>query len=162
MNQVPCPGRIVSELGDGFTIGVCMGSIWYFIKGAYYSVRAERIKGGLTLVSKRAPILGGSFAMWAGLFSTTSCIMVYLRGKEDPINSIVGGAATGFLLSVRGGVRRAIPHGIMGGVFLGVIEVASLLFSSYQKRQEVIMANKQLNEMKRQMERMQSMRPAMH
>jgi import inner membrane translocase subunit TIM17 len=161
MNQVPCPGRIITELGDGFSIGVVMGSLWYFIKGAYYSVRDERIKGGLVLVRKRAPILGGSFAMWAGLFSISSCCMVYLREKEDPLNSVVGGAVTGFLLSIRGGIRRAIPHGIFGGVFLGVIEVVGVLFTSYQKRQEIIQINHQMNEMKRQMERSRGMMPMM-
>ena len=157
MNQVPCPGRIVHELGDGFSIGVILGGFWYMAKGAFHSVRDERIKGGLVLIRKRAPILGGSFAMWAGLFSVSSCAMVYLREKEDPLNSVVGGAVTGFLLSIRGGIRRAIPHGIFGGIFLGVIEVVSVLFVSYNKRQEVIQQNKQMNEFKKQMERSRAM-----
>ncbi len=159
MNHIPCPGRIVTELGDGFSIGAILGTFWYLAKGAYYSVPKERIKGGLVLVRQRAPILGGAFAMWAGIFSATSCVMVYIRKKEDPINSVVGGAATGFILAIRGGVRRAIPQAIFGGIFLGVIELVSVLFISYQKRQEVIMINKQMNDFKRQMERSRSMMP---
>lgn len=160
MNHIPCPGRILTELGDGFSIGAIMGSIWYMVKGAYYSVPKERLKGGLFLVRKRAPILGGAFAMWAGLFCTTSCIMVYYRKKEDALNSIVGGAATGFILAVRGGVRRAIPHAIFGGIFLGVIELVGALFVSYSKRNEVIMMNKQLNEFKQQMNRSKNLMPS--
>lgn len=159
MNHIPCPGRIVTELGDGFSIGAILGTFWYLAKGAYYSVPKERIKGGLVLVRQRAPILGGAFAMWAGIFSATSCVMVYIRKKEDPINSVVGGAATGFILAIRGGVRRAIPQAIFGGIFLGVIELVSVLFISYQKRQEVIMINKQMNDFKRQMERSRSLMP---
>lgn len=157
MNQVPCPGRIISELGDGYSIGLVMGVIWYTMKGAYYSVKEERIRGGLTLARKRAPYLGGSFAMWTGLFATSSCTMVYLREKEDPLNSIVGGGFTGFMLAIRSGVRRAIPHGISGALFLGVIEGASIVFSSYQKRKEVIETNKKLNEFRKQMERSRKM-----
>jgi len=56
-----------------------MGTIWYFGKGAFYSVKSERFIGGLVLARKRAPILGGSFAMWAGLFSTFSCMMIHIR-----------------------------------------------------------------------------------
>lgn len=153
MNLVPCPGRIVSDLGDGFSIGVILGCMWYSIKGAYYAVRDERLKGGLVLVRKRAPILGGSFAMWAGLFGASSCMMVWLREKEDPLNSIVGGAVTGFLLAIRGGVRRALPQAVFGGIFLGVIEVVGIIFTNYQMRQQVIEANRQQNEMRRQMER---------
>ena len=159
MNHTPCPGRIISELGDGFSIGAILGSIWYMVKGSYYSVPKERLKGGLILVRKRAPILGGAFAMWAGLFCTTSCIMVYIRQKEDAINSIVGGAATGFVLAIRGGVRKAIGPAIFGGVFLGVIEVIGALFIAYNKRQEIIMANKQMNMFMTQMERSKKMIP---
>ena len=159
MNHIPCPGRIVSELGDGFSIGAVMGSLWYMGKGAFYSVPKERVKGGLLLVRKRAPILGGAFAMWAGLFCTTSCIMVYFRGKEDAINSIVGGAATGFILAIRGGVRKAIFPAIFGGVFLGVIELVGALFIAYQKKQEVIMTNKQMNMFKSQMDRSKNLMP---
>ncbi len=153
MNHIPCPGRIVTELGDGFSIGAVLGSIWYFTKGCYYSVPKERLKGGLVLVRQRAPILGGAFCMWAGIFSATSCIMVYIRKKEDPINSIVGGAATGFILAIRGGFRRALPQAIFGGLFLGVIEVVSILFMAHSKRKELIMINQQINSFKNQMER---------
>lgn len=160
MNHVPCPYRIISETGDGFSIGVVLGTIWYTIKGSYYSIRTERFKGGLVLASKRAPILGGQFAMWAGLFSATSCVMVYYRQKEDSINSVVGGAVTGFILAMRGGIRRGIGSAIFGGLFLGVIEVGSLLFSSYQKRNELIQINRQKNELKKQLERSRGLMPS--
>ena len=159
MNHIPCPGRIVNELGDGFSIGAILGSFWYMAKGSYYSVPKERIIGGLTLVRQRAPVLGGAFAMWAGIFSATSCVMVYIRKKEDPLNSVVGGAATGFILAIRGGVRRAIPQALFGGIFLGVIEIVSVLFISYQKRKEIIMINEQMNAFKRHQEKSMSFKP---
>jgi len=39
--------------------------------------------------------------MWGGCFSSIDCTLVYLRKKEDPWNSIMSGAATGAILSVR-------------------------------------------------------------
>jgi len=33
MNTVPCPGRIIVDLGEGFTTGCVLGSMWYFSKG---------------------------------------------------------------------------------------------------------------------------------
>jgi len=161
MNHVPCPGRIVSELGDGFSIGVVMGTLWYFMKGAYCSPRDERFRGGLILVRQRAPILGGSFGMWAGIYAASSCVLIYFRQKEDFVNSIVAGGATGFILSIRGGLRRAIFPAISGAVFLGVIELAGVLFMSYSKRQEVIERNERLNAFKRQMERSKGLMPNM-
>ena len=35
MNTVPCPGRIIVDLGEGFTTGCVLGSMWYFSKGNY-------------------------------------------------------------------------------------------------------------------------------
>ena len=50
----------------------------------------------------RAPVLGGSFAMWGFIFSISCCGMIAIRQREDPINSIVGGFTTGFVLAIRG------------------------------------------------------------
>ena len=54
------------------------------------------------LMKKRAPVLGGSFALWAGLFSSSECLLIHLRNKEDFINPIAGGFFTGGLLAARG------------------------------------------------------------
>ena len=46
-------------------------------------------------IRREAPRIGGSFAVWGGLFSTFDCTLVALRKKEDPWNSIAAGALTG-------------------------------------------------------------------
>ncbi len=46
-------------------------------------------------------VFAGNFAVWGGLFSAIDCGLIYVRKKEDPWNSIVSGAATGAILSVR-------------------------------------------------------------
>ena len=72
----------------------------YKIIGAYYSVRRERLRGGLLLLRSRAPILGGSFGMWACIYSLSCCTMVYIRKREDAINSVIAGFSTGFILAI--------------------------------------------------------------
>jgi import inner membrane translocase subunit TIM17 len=144
MNTIPCPGRIIVDLGDGFSTGCVLGSMWYFAKGAFYSVRRERFKGGIKLMSNRAAIVGGSFAMWACIFSITNCIMVYIRSREDPMNSIIAGFSTGFILAIRGGLRNAVRSGIIGGLLLGIIEVVMGVYSQSQKRAQVEEINKQI------------------
>ena len=49
----------------------------------------------LQAIRREAPRIGGSFAVWGGLFSTFDCTLVALRKKEDPWNSIAAGALTG-------------------------------------------------------------------
>lgn len=137
MNQIPCPARIWSDLGDGFATGCVLGSIWYFGKGAYNSVRRERFRGGIHLVRNRAPVLGGSFAMWACIFSISSCTLAHIRGHEDALNSIASGFMTGFVLSIRNGLRGGIRNGIFGAVFLGIIEGMVIFMGQYQKREEL-------------------------
>jgi import inner membrane translocase subunit TIM17 len=153
MNTVPCPGRIMIDLGDGFSTGCCLGALWYFVKGSYYAVRRERIKGGLLLLRSRAPILGGSFAMWACIFSVSSCFMVYLRQREDPINSVIAGFSTGFVLAIRGGLRNAFRSALIGGLFLGIIEGIMVILQQYQKRTQIIQENSAVIKYKKDMER---------
>lgn len=153
MNTVPCPGRIIVDLGDGFSTGCALGAIWYFIKGSYYAVRRERIKGGLMLLRSRAPILGGSFAMWACIFSVSSCIMVYIRQREDPFNSVIAGFSTGFVLAIRGGLKNAMRSAIIGGLFLGIIECLMVMHQQYQKRKQIVEENKVISKYRKEMER---------
>jgi mitochondrial import inner membrane translocase subunit TIM17 len=153
MNTVPCPGRIIIDLGDGFSTGCALGALWYFVKGSYYAVRRERIKGGLMLLRSRAPILGGSFAMWACIFSVSSCIMVYIRQREDPINSVIAGFSTGFVLAIRGGFRNAFRSAVIGGLFLGIIEGIMVIHQQWQKRKQIVEENKMITKYRREMEK---------
>jgi len=125
----PCPDRILDDIGGAFSMGAVGGSAWHFIKGMKNSPKGERLIGGTQAVRLNAPRLGGSFAVWGGLFSTFDCSMVYLRQKEDPWNSIVAGAATGGFLSLRAGARTAARSAVFGGVLLGLIEGAGIMLN---------------------------------
>jgi mitochondrial import inner membrane translocase subunit TIM17 len=35
-------------------------------------------------IKARAPVLGGNFGVWGGLFSTYDCAVKSVRQKEDP------------------------------------------------------------------------------
>lgn len=78
--------------------------------------------GGIVAVKQRAPVLGGNFAVWGGLFSTFDCILIQARGKEDPWNSITSGAITGGILAARGGPGAVVRSAVVGGVLLALIE----------------------------------------
>lgn len=107
--------------------------------------------GAFTTIKQRAPITGGNFAAWGGLFSVVDCSLAYVRQKDDPWNSIASGAVTGGLLQIRRmchiyffnielnvnhslyifteGWGPMIGSAIVGGVILGLIEGVSLLIS---------------------------------
>ena len=52
--------------------------------------------------------------MWGGLYSTFDCVLISLRDKEDPWNSIGSGAITGAILAARSGIRASIGAAIAG------------------------------------------------
>jgi len=54
----------------------------------------ERRIGALTAIKARAPVLGGNFGVWGGLFSTFDCAVKGVRKKEDPWNAIIAGFFT--------------------------------------------------------------------
>ena len=85
--------------------------------------------GGLAQARFRAPKTAVGFASWGLTFSLCECSLVALRKKEDPWNSIMSGATTGFVLALRQGRGAAITSGIVGGVFLAMIEGAGVLMN---------------------------------
>ncbi|CAN6319618.1 unnamed protein product [Urochloa humidicola] len=128
-SREPCPDRILDDVGGAFGMGAVGGSVYHFIKGAYNSPKGHRLAGGATSARMLSPRLGGSFAVWGGLFSTFDCAFVYARGKEDPWNSIAAGAATGGLLAVRQGLLSCGRSAVFGGALLALIEGAGIMLN---------------------------------
>lgn len=128
-SREPCPDRILDDVGGAFGMGAVGGSIFHFFKGLYNSPKGHRLAGGATSARMLAPRLGGSFAVWGGLFSTFDCAFVYAREKEDPWNSIAAGAATGGFLAMRQGLLASGRSAIYGGALLALIEGAGIMLN---------------------------------
>lgn len=64
-------------------------------------IQGERLVGSLSAIKARAPVLGGNFGVWGGLFSTFDCAVKGYRQKEDPWNAIISGFLTGGSLALR-------------------------------------------------------------
>jgi hypothetical protein len=74
----------IHRLTDEKAIG---GAVWHGVKGFRNSPYGERRIGALTAIKARAPVLGGNFGVWGGLFSTFDCAVKGVRKKEDPYNA---------------------------------------------------------------------------
>lgn len=88
----------------------------------------ERRIGAITAIKARAPVLGGNFGVWGGLFSTFDCAVKGIRKKEDPYNAIIAGFFTGGSLAIRGGYKAARNGAIGCAVLLAVIEGVGIGF----------------------------------
>ncbi|XP_041458593.1 mitochondrial import inner membrane translocase subunit Tim17-B-like isoform X2 [Lytechinus variegatus] len=110
----PCPWRIVDDCGGAFSMGVIGGSVVHAIIGARNAPAGyrHRLIGSFLAVKHKAPVVGGNFAVWGGLFSTFDCALVHIRKKEDPWNSITSGALTGAVLAARSGILLAMIEGV--------------------------------------------------
>lgn len=89
------------------------------------------------MMKKRAPILAGSFAMWAGIYSISECSLIYIRNTHDALNQILSGAITGGVLAFRAGPRVAAKNALIGGIFLGAIVLFEVIMVKYQKKQQL-------------------------
>lgn len=76
----------------------------------------------------RAPVLGGNFGAWGGIFSLADCAVKGVRQKEDPWNAIGAGFLTGGALAIRGGFKSARNGAIGCAVLLAVIEGVGIGF----------------------------------
>ena len=110
-------------------MGAVGGGLWHLLKGMKNAPSGARMRGGIESIRREAPRIGGSFAVWGGLFSTFDCTLVALRKKEDPWNSIAAAALTGGLLQLRTGVRSAAKSAAFGGILLGMIEGVGILLT---------------------------------
>ena len=122
----PCPHRILDDLGGAFAMGAIGGGVVHLCKGAYNSPRGYILQGGLEAIRREAPRIGGSFAVWGGLFSMFDCALVAVRRKEDPWNPIASGALTGGVLQLRYGLPSAARSAAFGGFLLALIEGVSI------------------------------------
>lgn len=114
-------------------MGCIGGSIFQGIKGFYTAPKGinRRFAGSWSLIRTRAPVIGGSFAVWGGTFSTVDCTLVHIRKKEDPWNSIMSGAFTGGVLAIRNGRGAMITGAVVGAVLLGLIEGFGILLTRW-------------------------------
>lgn len=128
-------------------MGAVGGTVWHGIKGARNSPKGDRLLGSISAIKARAPVVGGNFGVWGGLFSTFDCAVKGYRQKEDPYNAIISGFLTGGTLAVRSkfillldwiGITDLLSHytggpkGMLGsaigcGILLGVFEGVGVL-----------------------------------
>ncbi|XP_038061855.1 mitochondrial import inner membrane translocase subunit Tim17-B-like [Patiria miniata] len=127
----PCPWRIVDDCGGAFSMGCIGGGVVHSILGARNAPAGfrQRFIGSFLTVKHKAPIVGGNFAVWGGLFSTFDCALVHIRKKEDPWNSITSGALTGAVLAARNGAVAMAGSAMIGGVLLAMIEGIGILMT---------------------------------
>jgi hypothetical protein len=64
-------------------------------------VQGDRLVGALSSIKARAPVTGGNFGVFGGMFSTFDCAVKGYRQKEDAWNSIISGFLTGGCLAAR-------------------------------------------------------------
>lgn len=89
-------------------MGAVGGTLWHGIKGARNSPRGDKWIGSISAIKARAPVVGGNFGVWGGLFSTFDCAVKGYRQKEDPYNAIISGFLTGGTLAVRSELFRLL------------------------------------------------------
>ncbi|PWA80797.1 hypothetical protein CTI12_AA192670 [Artemisia annua] len=121
-----CMDEIFADAGGGFAVGAIGGTAFHFFKGLYSSPHGARFKGGAEAVRMNTPRVAWSLATWCGLVSTFDCALAYVRQKEDPWNSILAGAATSGLFSMRQGFLPMGKAALGGALIMAFIEGVNL------------------------------------
>lgn len=128
-DREPCPWRIIDDIGGAFCMGAIGGSIFHLFYGSLKAPKGSRLIGARNSISARAPILGGQFAVWGGIFACCDCSLTSIRRKEDPWNSIISGATTGGILAARAGPKAMSQAAVVGGVLLALIEGMGIMLN---------------------------------
>ena len=64
-------------------------------------------------------------------FSLIDCSLIALRRKEDAMNAIIAGGATGAILAARQGPAASLVSGAIGAMLLGMIEAGSVMMNRF-------------------------------
>jgi len=128
-DREPCPYRIVDDVGSAFALGAVGGTVYHLVRGTRNAPYGHKFRAAFQAVQARAPILGGNFAVWGGLFSAFDCTFTAIRRKEDPYNSIMSGFFTGGVLAIRAGPKVAGKQAAIGGILLAMIEGLGVLLN---------------------------------
>ena len=78
----PCPYRILDDIGGAYAMGCVGGSIWHFVKGWRNAPKGSATSGAFEQVRVRAPVVGGNFAVWGGLFAC------FFHGFRDGLHPV--------------------------------------------------------------------------
>jgi len=128
-DKKPCHQRVIDDTGGAFAVGFSGSCIFQITKMFTNSSIAfkERMARSIAAVKTGAPLTGGRFTVWAGVFSACDCSLAHIRNKDDPYNSIIGGSLTGAILASRKGVPVMLGSGVAGGLLLSVFEASNIL-----------------------------------
>ncbi|KFZ66335.1 Mitochondrial import inner membrane translocase subunit Tim17-A, partial [Podiceps cristatus] len=126
------PWRIVDDCGGAFTMGAIGGGIFQAIKGFRNSPVGvnHRLRGSLTAIKTRAPQLGGSFAVWGGLFSMIDC-----KSYKMPSNAPQKKKSVVLWVLFLDGPVAMVGSAAMGGILLALIEGAGILLTRFASTQ---------------------------
>ncbi|GMG29082.1 unnamed protein product [Ambrosiozyma monospora] len=127
----PCPIVILNDFGGAFSMGAIGGCLWHGVKGFRNSPYGERRLGAISAIKARAPVIGGNFGVWGGLFSFYDCSIKSIRKREDAWNAIMAGFCVGGSLAIRGGPKHILISAISCGCVLGVFEGVGMMLSRY-------------------------------
>ena len=90
------------------------------------------------LAKRRAPVTGGNFAAWMGLFGFWQCALLYATGQDSHMNQVLAGAITGGIVNIRGGMKYAQRGFVSGAVFIGIFNLLEIFMTKNMIKQEVL------------------------
>ncbi|MEN2499717.1 MAG: Mitochondrial import inner membrane translocase subunit Tim17-B [Marteilia pararefringens] len=129
--------RIFEDCGYAYVVGVAGGGFFHSIKGFRQAPQglSNKLLGGFNQMRVKSPQTAGSFAIFGTLFAATECTLYGLRKKEDLANPIISGFVTSAALSCRSGLSSMMTNGMVGAMFLGVIELVAYKMNRIQSQQ---------------------------
>ncbi|CAK4693971.1 hypothetical protein LEN26_013344 [Aphanomyces euteiches] len=114
--------------------GVVTGALWTVSIDAYEhlglaSAGKTRLNPGFLLKSTAMNCAG--FTLFLGTFGGVSCAAEHLRGKDDSLNTFLGGFAAGLLLTQNPQTKIALPvrTSLLTGLTCGAFAAAFATFS---------------------------------
>ncbi|OEL17816.1 hypothetical protein BAE44_0021166 [Dichanthelium oligosanthes] len=122
---------LLDNVGQGFCHGAAVSSIYHFFGGLRNSPNGDGLAGAARAVRAHAPRTGGSWAAFWGVWCVFENAAFFARGKDDPWNSIAGGAATSGFVRLRQGAHVATRDTIVTAAGLTLLQGFCILLDKH-------------------------------
>ena len=137
--EKPSIVKMLDDTGGAFLMAGISSFIFNGIRGYYHAARGRRTSALINSGYRALLKTGFGFGFWGMSYSTIDLMLNKIRPNHITSNSVISGAVTSSILTLRYGFNEMVKQALLGGFIITIIDKLST-----QKKNKLPLTPKQL------------------